>query len=306
MSIRVASHFQGRWSCFWATSYSLELELFDEYLFRRLGEAPLNATLLVDFDRLARDLREIGIQDSRLLRRANRDDMLRGIGLGSGAFHPKTYFFGNHKEGVLLVGSGNLALRGIDEGHELFVRLDSRSEDDLQTIRGWRTWMEILLGRLGDRELNMRWLDVKDRCGGWLNGDSQGSQFTHNLQRSMLDQLTGEPTGLVDELHVTAPFYDREAGALSKLCQRLKPRRLVLYLGAGTSVDGTALAGVLTNCGAAVTVYAVEPHEFVHAKLIGMIQGGRVVSSADPPTSRTPPFPAFSPRKPGPTSKPGY
>ena len=52
MSIRVASHFQGRWSCFWATSYSLELELFDEYLFRRLGEAPLNATLLVLQQRL--------------------------------------------------------------------------------------------------------------------------------------------------------------------------------------------------------------------------------------------------------------
>src|SRR6266498_1076588 len=49
MSIRVAREFQGRWSCFWATSYSLELELFDEYLLRRLGEPPLNATLLVDF-----------------------------------------------------------------------------------------------------------------------------------------------------------------------------------------------------------------------------------------------------------------
>ncbi len=282
MSIRVASHFQGRWSCFWATSYSLELELFDEYLFRRLGEAPLNATLLVDFDRLARDLREIGIQDSRLLRRANRDYMLRGIGLGSGAFHPKTYFFGNQREGVLLVGSGNLALRGIDEGHEVFVRLDSRSEDDLPTIRGWRTWMDTLVGRLGDRDLNMRWLDVKDRCGGWLNGDSQGSRFAHNLHRSMLDQFTGEPTGPIDELHVTAPFYDREAGALSMLCQRLKPRGLVLYLGAGTSVDGSALADVLTNCGAAITVYAVEPHEFVHAKLIGMIQGeqGRLLSGS--------------------------
>jgi hypothetical protein len=273
MSIRVASHFQGRWSCFWATSYSLELELFDQYLFRRLGEPPLNATLLVDFDRLARDLQSIGIMDSRLLRRANRDYMLRGVGFGSGAFHPKTYFFGNQKEGMLLVGSGNLALRGIEEGHELFARLDSRNENDLQTIRGWRTWMDILVGRLGDRDLSMRWLDVKARCGGWVNGDCQGSRFVHNLERSMLDQLTSETRGPIDELHVTAPFYDRKAGALSTLCERLKPRRLALYLGAGTSVDGSALGGVLKSCGAAVTVYAVDPHEFVHAKLIGMIQG---------------------------------
>src|SRR6266508_549320 len=56
MSVRVARELPGRWSCFWATSYSLELELFDEYLFRRLGEPPLNATLLVDFRRLATSL----------------------------------------------------------------------------------------------------------------------------------------------------------------------------------------------------------------------------------------------------------
>jgi hypothetical protein len=273
MSIRVASHFQGRWSCFWATSYSLELELFDEYLFRRLGEPPLNATLLIDFDRLSRDLQTIGVQDSRLLRRANRDYMLRGISLGSGTFHPKTYFFGNQKEGVLLVGSGNLALRGIEEGNELFVRLESRNEDDLQSIRGWRTWMDTLVGSLDDRDLSMRWIDVKARCGGWLNGDSRRSRFAHNLERSMLEQITGETRGPVDELHVTAPFYDREAGALSVLCERLKPRRLALYLGAGTSVDGGALEDVLKSCGAAVTVYAFEPREFVHAKLIGVIQG---------------------------------
>src|SRR5438874_10396284 len=124
MSVRVASDFQGRWSCFWGTTYSLELELFDEYLFRRLGEPPLNATLLVDFNRLAKSLQMIGVEDSRLLRRVNRDYLLRGVGLASGAFHPKTYFFANDKEGVLLVGSGNLTLRGIEEGHEVFARLE--------------------------------------------------------------------------------------------------------------------------------------------------------------------------------------
>jgi hypothetical protein len=38
------------------------------------------------------------------LQRANRDYLLRGVTAGS-SFHPKTYFFGNAKEGVLLVGS---------------------------------------------------------------------------------------------------------------------------------------------------------------------------------------------------------
>jgi hypothetical protein len=275
MSVRVAADFQGRWSCFWATSYTLELELFDEYLFRRLGEPPLNATLLVDFDRLARGLQTIGVEDSRLLRRANRDYLLRGVGLGSGAFHPKTYFFGNQKEGVLLVGSGNLTLRGIEEGHEVFARFESRNEDDLASIRGWRVWMDALTGRISDRDVSLRWLDLKDRCGEWLNGSSEGSRFVHNLERPLLDQLTDNVVGQVEEVHVTAPFYDRQAGALGALCERLKPRRLSLYLGAGTSVDGRALAQVLGASAAAVSVYAVEPSQFVHAKLIGVIQGER-------------------------------
>ena len=73
MSIRVAREFQHRWSCFFATSYTLELELFDNFLFRRLGERPLNATVLCDFDRLAYRLADIHTEDARLLQRANRD-----------------------------------------------------------------------------------------------------------------------------------------------------------------------------------------------------------------------------------------
>src|SRR5919108_5548446 len=130
MSVRVAGEFQGRWGCFWATSYSLELELFDEYLFRRLGEPPLNATLLVDFRRLATSLGGLGPEDTRRLQRANRDYLLRGVPIG-GSFHPKTYFFANAKEGVLLVGSGNLSLGGLEEGKEVFVRFDSMDREGL-------------------------------------------------------------------------------------------------------------------------------------------------------------------------------
>jgi hypothetical protein len=115
VSVRVAQTFRGHWSCFFATTYSVELELFDQYLFRRLGEPPLNATILSDFDALAHGIERLDAEQSGELQRANRDYLLRGVTAGS-SFHPKTYFFGNAKEGVLLVGSGNLTLRGIEEG----------------------------------------------------------------------------------------------------------------------------------------------------------------------------------------------
>jgi hypothetical protein len=67
--MKVAASFSGRWTSFFATTYSLELEFFDEYLFRRLGEPPLNATVLTDADTHAR-LWTSGDQ-TRRLRRAN-------------------------------------------------------------------------------------------------------------------------------------------------------------------------------------------------------------------------------------------
>jgi hypothetical protein len=280
MSVRVAREFQGRWTSFWATSYSFELELFDEYLFRRLGEPPLNATLLVDFRRLATSLAALGPEEARRLQRANRDYLLRGIPIG-GSFHPKTYFLGNAKEGVLLVGSGNLTLRGIEEGHELFARLDSREPDDLASIRGWRDWMDSIVDRAADREVNYRWLDLKQRTA-WLEGPAEGSCFVSNLRQSMLDQVAAPLAAPVDELHVLAPYYDRQAKALRALIDRLRPRQLAVYLGAGTSVEGPALSRLLAESDAHVSVRSFQPHEFVHAKLIGVVAGetGRLLSGS--------------------------
>src|SRR5260221_1020161 len=105
--MKVAGSFNGRWTSFFATAYSIELEFFDEYLFRRLGEPPLNATVLTDAGTHARLLTG-GDDQTRRLRRANRDYLLRPVLFGTGAFHPKTYLLANARVGILRVGSGNL------------------------------------------------------------------------------------------------------------------------------------------------------------------------------------------------------
>src|SRR5205814_8874840 len=117
LSMKIARSFNGRWTSFFATTYSIELEFFDEYLFRRLGEPPLNATVLIDAGAHAR-LWTSGDDQTRRLRRANRDYLLRPVLFGTGTFHPKTYLLGNVREGVLLVGSGNLTMSGVERGNE--------------------------------------------------------------------------------------------------------------------------------------------------------------------------------------------
>jgi hypothetical protein len=272
VSIRVAREFQHRWSCFFATSYTLELELFDNFLFRRLGDRPLNATILCDFDRLAHRLAEIPPDDVRLLQRANRDYLLRGVALGR-AFHPKTYFFANEKEGVLLVGSGNLSLRGIEEGNEIFARFSSAQPEGLATLRGWREWIEALVDRIDDLLLRQRWLDLKERTHEWLPGPADDSRFLSNLEHSFLDQFSERLPIPVDEVHVTAPFFDRDAEALRRILERLAPKQLSLYLGSGTSVDGAKLASVIEGFTGEVQLSNYEPRDFVHAKLVGATAG---------------------------------
>jgi hypothetical protein len=272
--VKIARSFNGRWTSFFATSYSIELEFFDEYLFRRLGDPPLSATILADAGSHAR-LWTTGGDTLRRLRRANRDYLLRPVLLGSGAFHPKTYLLGNANEGVLLVGSGNLTLPGVERGREVFARFESREAEDLGSIRGWRQWMDGIVERLSDPEVTYRWLRLRGECSDWLEGETDGSRFVANSERSMLDQLADAVAAPIDELHVLAPFYDRDARALSELIERFQPRRLHVYLGADTSVHGPSLVSVVSGFAGHASLYEVEPAGFVHAKLIGIVNDDR-------------------------------
>ena len=281
--MKVAGFFSGRWTSFFATTYSMELEFFDEYLFRRLGEPPLSATVLADAGKHAQ-LWASGDDQTRRLRRANRDYLLRPVTFGTGAFHPKTYFFGNASEGVLLLGSGNLTMGGVERGREVFSEFRSTKPDDLGSIRGWRQWMDGIVERIADEEVRFRWLRLRRECGDWLEGDAAGSRFIGTGERSILDQFANRVDGEVAELHVMAPFYDRDALALKALLDRFTPAQLHLYLGAATSVHGPALVTVVSAFEGQLLLLALDPPGFVHAKLIGVVtaeHGHLLVGSAN-------------------------
>src|SRR5947208_318191 len=82
----------------------------------------------------------------------------------------------------------NLGARGLDEGHEVFCRFDSRSDEGLSTLRAWRGWMDSLVSRVDDSEVTARWVDAKRRAL-WLTPGDAPSLFVSNWGRSMLDQL---------------------------------------------------------------------------------------------------------------------
>jgi HKD family nuclease len=281
MRITPAEFFVPRWTCLWATSYQFEPQLFEQFLFRRLGDPPLNVTLLIDADELAETWATMASGEQWRLQRAGRDYLVRGVKPGSGSFHAKTYFFGNDRDGLLLVGSGNLTLRGLEQGHEVFSRFDSTDDQGLAAIRSWRDWMQELIEDLDDVEVHRRWWHLRSKTR-WIMGLGGRSMFVSSAHASMLAQLLADLPASVDEVHALAPFMDQHAAALAELVTATRPRQLHLYVCHRLSVDGSALEQLLQRLDCEVKLWRFEPDHFVHAKLIGVIWGdqGRMLSGS--------------------------
>ena len=268
--MRVTPFFRRQWSIFWATTYSIDVRAFEDFWFPRLSEPPINATILVDRGRLAAFWDHFGSEPPLGLHRVNRDYLLRGVSMGDGSFHPKTYMFADHRRGALLVGSGNLGLGGLEEGREVFTVFDSNLDEDLPTFRRWREWMSGLVRELNDPSITARWAALLQKAS-WLNSAPNGdSPFVHNLAEPLVGQFASFRPADVEELHFTAPFYDRDLAAVKQLLSLIRPKMVHVYFGEDVSVDGERLVKLLMESRLEANYWRYEDH-FVHAKLVGML-----------------------------------
>jgi hypothetical protein len=284
MTIGVRRLFNQRWSVLWATTYTYGVTGFDEYFLGQLRRDGLNVTILADHGALAdmwAALQETS--GSPRLQRVNRDYLLRPVAWHGASFHPKTYLFGNEAGGRLLVGSGNADLSGLVAGYEVFASFSSEDSVGLASIARWRDWIESVISVLDDRLVAARWRDAKSRLP-WLTVAEavDASPLILNLDTPIADQFLQGVTPPIDELHVGAPFWDGRFAALTYLLDRAQPRRLHLYIGEGTRLDGAALVRLLErrDCDANLWTYS-EPR-FIHAKLVACVTGSdaRVLSGS--------------------------
>ena len=75
-----------------------------------------------------------------------------------------------------------------------------------------------------------------------MAGPIGATPFAINERESLLKQFVEQLPAAVDELHVSAPYYDREALALAAIIDQIKPKQFHLYIGLGTKVHGPSLA----------------------------------------------------------------
>ncbi|MFE6507626.1 hypothetical protein ACFVDI_05685 [Nocardioides sp. NPDC057767] len=275
----ISELFRGDRVALWATTYNVDLDLFSGYLLGRLGEPPLNVVVLADRDRLDTTLEALPSERIVTLGSVNRRWLLRGVRLGAGVFHPKSYLALAGRSVKLLVGSGNLSTNGLDQGREVFTSFSSGDPTGDAAIRTWVTWMRRIVNELGDTRLAERFTDLETRL---PRSDSitvvADSPLWHNLDRALADQFCErvlEESGRIDELIVTAPFYDEAGDALARLLQRLGPTKVTIHMSRSTKVDGNKLASRLATFDVAVATLAYLPEAFTHAKLVGAIAGDR-------------------------------
>jgi hypothetical protein len=275
----VAELFTSAATALWATTYNVHLSLFNEFLLGRLGDPPLNVAVLADQRRLAASLARIPAERVETLAAVNQRWLLRGVRLGGQAFHPKTYLAATGSRATLLVGSGNLSTGGLDEGREVFTTFRSGTPVGDSAIAAWRSWMRRLVQLVGDTTLAERFRDLDARIPPPPTvAPAVPSPLLHNLDIPIALQLAApvaDGVGQVDELWLTAPFYDPDADAVGALLETFKPARVRMFVTGSTSVNGDRLAERLTASRAEVTVAAYEPDRFVHAKLVGVIAGTR-------------------------------
>ncbi len=265
---------------FWATTYNIDLALFNEFLLGRLGDPPINVAILADSQRLAATLERIPPEKASQVAMVNRRWLLRGAPLGGGRFHPKSYLAVTPTKATLLVGSGNLSTSGLDEGREVFTEFVSGTEAGDDAIAAWRSWMRRLVERIDDTRLAERFADLEPKIpGGTEPRVARDRSLLDNLDRPIAGQLveaiSAPIVGHIDELLVAAPFFDKQALALGHLIGRLNPRKISVYTTSTTSVDGSSLAKALADSGANVGLFAYEPDRFTHAKLVGVIAGSQ-------------------------------
>jgi HKD family nuclease len=263
---------------FWATTYNIDLALFNEFLLGRLGDPPLNIAVLADQQRLDATLSRIspGMVDQISL--INRRWLLRGVQYGVGRFHPKSYLAVTPAKTILLVGSGNLSTSGLDKGREVFTEFRSGTDRGDEAITAWRSWMQRLVNRLDDTRLAERFADLESKLPSATRPRMDLTpMLVENLDETiaaqLIDVIQTEVSMPIDELLVTAPFFDEKAEALDLLISQWSPLKISVYTTSSTKVSGTHLERVLRDSGAEVHLFAYEPDRFTHAKLIGVVAG---------------------------------
>lgn len=152
-----------------------------------------------------------------------------------GAFHPKLILQSGQRNGRLILGSGNLTVRGFSSNWELFTEIQRNSEGDNDQLfhEVWSFVRSVSEGVVGAAERQLHQVEETSK---WLLETPEPSGWPRVLVgvpgrpsiASQLRELIGDSK--VRRLVVLAPFFDANLRAVRELADILNPRQFWLVV----------------------------------------------------------------------------
>ncbi|WP_044211534.1 hypothetical protein [Flammeovirga sp. OC4] len=161
-----------------------------------------------------------------------------------GVFHPKILFLTGEKDGLLLIGSGNITSSGLNGNDEIWAafQFNTKEENKHAPIfkEVWnylKSFESNLLGasiqKLHWVEEYTPWLTKLPTPSGWIEKNTYTSiRFIGNSStKSTISQLMEYvPQNSVENIQVVAPFYDLKGELLIHLIEHYQPQLLQCFV----------------------------------------------------------------------------
>ena len=218
------------------TCYSFDFQFFEERVMRVLRIANIkNVNVFVDGRFLERALEyTTGAEFSNH----------KAYGLSpiyaKGVFHPKIMLLTGHKEGLLLIGSGNLTSSGLSTNDEVWAAFHLDSADSPNAVLFGQVWqyLQSFFSQVrGFNQQKLEWIraytpwisqvaelgtDGFSRVGNQMDVAFLADRPARSMYQQLMDLL---PVSPLVELTIVSPYYDQQGAFLNNLIAELQPKQ---------------------------------------------------------------------------------
>jgi hypothetical protein len=219
------------------TTYSFDFYYFEKSVMRILRSKGIgNISIFIDNNIFQGILGKIGSSSSRVYSISPINS--------NGCFHPKVYMFFGEKQGLLIIGSGNLTSSGHGKNDEIWGAFHFDATDPNYTqlfSNSWSFFEKISQNIKGFAKEKIRWIkeytpwietlpSPNSTSLDKLNNSTQIAFLNNNSETSIFQQLSElVPFDKVKELTIVAPYFDFK-GKIIELFLKSLPKATINVL----------------------------------------------------------------------------
>lgn len=261
------------------TCFSFDFSFFEERVLRSMRRAGVqNVNVLVDGNYLAQ-LQEITTGKEF----KNKEIYSFYPVYASGVFHPKIMLLTGKRDGLLVIGSGNITSSGVSTNDEIWGAFHLNSIDNLNAPIFQVVWQYLkrfindVPGFLQERfswfNRYSEWLNDLPSTEDWVDLADYQIKFLANTEQSIFQRLIENIPSYANSLTLIAPFYDSKGEQIHQLKNQFQPAEVRSVLDLKTGLLPTEITDTESiqfyNWQACVSSESDrDKHNRLHAKML--------------------------------------